>query len=98
MVLPHLLHTPIISYQDQWAEEVPSRAPRAAPEGCSSMQTVPRGSFQKRVRTTREVNLTPCTRTISSRGEFPSLHPHVAFRRQVPEAARAEDRARTTPT
>lgn len=68
MVLLHRRHTPVIFYQDQWAEVVPSRAPRAALEGCSSMQTVPPGFFRKRGRTTREVNLTPCTRTINYRG------------------------------
>lgn len=68
MVLLHLLHTPIIFYQDQWAEVVPSRAPHAALEGCSSMQMVPQGFFQKRGRTTREVNLTLCSSTINYRG------------------------------
>lgn len=68
MVLLHLLHTPIIFYQDQWAEEVPSRAPHAALEGCSNMLMVPRGFFQKRNRTTREVNLKLYTSTINNRG------------------------------
>lgn len=68
MVLPHLLHTPIIFYQDQWVEEVPRRAPHAALEGCSSMQMVPQGFFQKRGRITREVSLTLCTSTINYRG------------------------------
>lgn len=87
MVLLHLLHTPIIFYQDQWAEEVPSRAPQAALEGCSSMQMVPRGFFQKRGRTTREVNLTPCTRTVHSRG--------VSFSSSFSSSSRRVSRAGT---
>lgn len=72
MVLLHLLRTPAIFYQDQWEEAVLSRAPHAALEGCSSMQMVPPGFFQRRGRTTREVNLTLHPRTISCGEEFSS--------------------------
>lgn len=100
MVLLHLLHTPVIFYQDQWAEVVLSRAPHAALEGCSSMQTAPPGFYRKRGRTTREVNLTLCTRTIDYRGVSSSsdffFHLRVVFRQQVLEAAHPEDRAPTT--
>lgn len=58
MVLLHLLHTPTVFYQDQWADVVPSTAPLAILVGCCSMLMGPQGFFQRKARTTREVNLT----------------------------------------
>lgn len=97
MVLLHHPHTPIRLRPDQWAEEVLSRAPRSAREGCFIMQMVRQGYFQRTGRIVRGQTLMQSHRTVNCGGESSFRRPPrpPLPRHRAAEAVWPEDHAST---